>query len=174
MEWGEDRQALGLAGGLFVPARPVSCAVPSALFERVARATSQVFVLPCLPCAQHRSADSTRDTGLTDGIDGLVLGVKTVSRCSGEGVATEDSFFLFLLGKSTQRSMPARQNVLQISAMIERYLMIMSPSCPAALFCYCPANQGCLQGPIRTEQSKGPLETSLITERGDLVYTTHV
>ncbi|KAK1548099.1 hypothetical protein Q3G72_032787 [Acer saccharum] len=39
MEWGEDRQALGLAGGLFVPARPVSCAVPSALFERVARAS---------------------------------------------------------------------------------------------------------------------------------------
>lgn len=68
--------------------------------------------------------------------------------------------------------MPARKNVRQISAMIERYLMIMSPSCPAALFCYCPANQGIC--PIRTEQSKGPLETSLITERGDLLYTTHV
>lgn len=69
--------------------------------------------------------------------------------------------------------MPARQNVRQISAMIERYLMIMSPSCPAALFCYCPANQG--PDPNRAEQGTTRDEpNNRIIERGDLLYTTHV
>ena len=56
MEWGEDRQALGLAGGLFVPARPVSCAVPSALFERVARASVLRKFSFCRACLVHNTA----------------------------------------------------------------------------------------------------------------------
>lgn len=52
-------QTGGLAGGLFAPgvaARPVSCAVPSALFERVARASVLRKFSFCRACLVHNTA----------------------------------------------------------------------------------------------------------------------
>ena len=66
-----DRLTVWLAVSLLlawrpVPSRFVCCTVRSVWARCYGQCASQVFVLPCLPCAQHRWGDSIPTRGLPD------------------------------------------------------------------------------------------------------------